>query len=398
MTITATIEEQLYTQLRDYKGDNYFALSLKAQLLRNGALSDRQVKSLAKFYLENPTTKIKEEEQKEMSNFVITVLEDETTSALPKENASHVDMQAIENKMQAIAAKVVQETMRDAQDKANAILKTCEKLSTGRPVMHIKLGDDKPKKLTHEASPYLPKMLANARMGLNTLLVGPAGTGKTTMATQLAEALDLSFGMLSCTAGMSESWLYGRQFAEGTKEGLFSQFYKNGGVFLLDEIDAADANFLVGPNAALENGLLYNPITNEMIKRHENFVCVGAANTYGLGSNAQYTGRSRLDAATLERFVTLSVDYNENLEAKLCDDKKLYKKLSKARKKLKEKNAREFISTRQFIRIPKLLASGAYTEKEAFATFTDSWPQGLAEEIGLYTNEAPEANSSEIPF
>ena len=102
----------------------------------------------------------------------------------------------------------------------------------------------------------------------NLLMVGPAGSGKTTLAKDVAEALGLDFGFISLSAGVTETHLFGRMLpqADGTwgyVESVFVRIYRNGGVFLLDELDAADANVMVSINAALANGVLCNPVTGE---------------------------------------------------------------------------------------------------------------------------------------
>jgi len=60
----------------------------------------------------------------------------------------------------------------------------------------------------------------------------------------------------------------------------FVQVYENGGVFLLDEIDAADANVMVAINAALANGVLANP-NGKVHVRHDKCFILAAANTWG---------------------------------------------------------------------------------------------------------------------
>ena len=158
----------------------------------------------------------------------------------------------------------------------------------------------------------------------NLLLVGPAGSGKTTLGADLAKAMQSEFGFVSLSAGVTETHLFGRMLpqADGTWGYVASPFvniYRNGGVFLFDELDAADPNVLVSVNAALANGKLCNPISGEVIARHERTYLLGAANTWGRGADAQYCGRNALDAATLDRFclATVFVDYDTDLEDRL---------------------------------------------------------------------------------
>ena len=163
----------------------------------------------------------------------------------------------------------------------------------------------------HERFPLLLQTLA---VGLNVLLVGPAGTGKTTAARKAAEALGLGFSCLSVGPQTSKSDLLGFVDAGGTyRESLFVAAYRDGGVFLLDEIDAGNAGVLTVLNAALAGDVMATPVG--MVKRSPRFLTVAGANTYGQGASRQYVGRTQLDAATLDRFAVLDWPVDEGLEA-----------------------------------------------------------------------------------
>src|SRR5690606_21217556 len=232
--------------------------------------------------------------------------------------------------------------------------------------LHVQFQDLEPAKLSGRASPHLPRLLVNAGLKLNTLLVGPAGCGRTTAAYQLAEALNLPFGSVCLTAGASETWLFGRQTPTGFVEGPFSKAYREGGVVLADEIDAADANLLLSINTALSHHEMLNPMSGEVIKKHEKFVFVAAANTNGKGSDHLYTGRSRLDAAPLDRFIIIKVDYDADLERELLSghvhSTAFRNFLNKTSQRLQTEGYDEFISTRAYDYTCRQLKAGVAPE------------------------------------
>jgi hypothetical protein len=94
---------------------------------------------------------------------------------------------------------------------------------------------------------------------------------------------------------------------------MFVSAYRDGGVFLLDEIDAGNAGVLTVLNAALAGDVMATPIG--MVSRSPRFLTVAGANTYGQGASRQYVGRNQLDAATLDRFAVLDWPVDEGLEA-----------------------------------------------------------------------------------
>jgi energy-coupling factor transporter ATP-binding protein EcfA2 len=378
--------------LKGYRGNNNFLLSLQKQFTNKGYLSPKQTACLelawekARKNAPAPvTTKTEDEKEETMATKTriphpaeFFELETETVEpATAGETPATDQVQEMLNKL--FSATLAQWTAKLEVEAAKAKV-----MLNQQPIMKIRLGDGAPvKALTKEAHPLLPKILNTVAAGENVMLVGPAGSGKTTLAEQVAEALGSKFGHLSLSAGASESWLFGRNTPQGFVPAEFAERFEHGGVFLLDEMDAADANMLIVINTALANGHLFNPMTGRTVSRHANFVCIAGCNTFGLGGNGQYTGRNRLDAATLDRFVLIPVDYLESLEAKLCPDKGLLKKLQGARKKLQERNAPQIISTRFIARAHKLVSVCGYSEEDAIYTLTAAWPKGLAGEVGL---------------
>lgn len=220
---------------------------------------------------------------------------------------------------------------------------------------------------------------------LSVMLVGPAGTGKSKLPEQAAKALGFRFAGISCTEGMSETALTGR-YAPGSEgkwgfvTSQFVDFYENGGIFLIDEIDAANPNVLLVINNAIANGHLPLPNRPEkpVAKRHGDFRLVVTANTYGIGADRMYVGRNQLDAATLDRFKvgTVEVGYDKKLEEALgvSDDILLWGWA--VREVISSKKLRKVLSTRVMLDAMLAASCGDDTWKESY--FSDWTPDELA--------------------
>ena len=157
-----------------------------------------------------------------------------------------------------------------------------------------------------------PLLLSAIAAGVNVMLVGPAGSGKTTACAKAAKALGLAFYFTG--AIQSEYKLTGFVDAQGRiVSTAFRQAYENGGLFLFDENDASSPSAVLAFNAALAND--YADFPDGSIARNDNFRAVAACNTFGLGASRQYVGRFKQDAAALDRYATIDWDYDTGLEA-----------------------------------------------------------------------------------
>lgn len=314
--------------------------------------------------LKSLKTKLEQTEQTAVQFSTQTKQEGDTVETKSQLDSQTQDAVAfgLGNSLAGLADKVVKHATHEAKKHLDALTEATkaklQELESNTTTMHVQVNEQAVLKLKTEASPYLPRLITNAKLGLYTMLVGPAGAGKTTMASQLAEVLGLPFSAVCLSAGASETWLFGRQTPNGFVEGSFSKMYREGGVFLADEIDAADANMLLSINTALSHHEMFNPISGETITRNANFVFIGAANTNGKGASHTYTGRSRLDAATLDRFVAIQIDYNTKLEKQLAQSTELYDYLNKLRKKLSNESLSEVVSTRCYLFSGKQLLAG----------------------------------------
>ena len=228
----------------------------------------------------------------------------------------------------------------------------------------------------------LEETVRKLRAGLNCMLVGPAGSGKTTLAEQAAKSLGLRFAFISCSAGMSEGQLTGRLLPVGAGgkfvyvSAEFVEVYENGGLFLLDEIDAADPNVLIVMNAAIAGAKLALPNRPEKpyAEKHADCYLICAANTFGSGADAVYVGRNQLDGATLSRFAcgVIPVDYDRELEGLLCNSTPLKTIVWKLRDLCQQRKFRRVVGTRELLAGQKMLNAG-FTLTEVFESLIVSW-------------------------
>lgn len=211
--------------------------------------------------------------------------------------------------------------------------------------------------------PEFKNLLTIIANKLNVALVGPAGTGKTTAAIRVAELLWKKFYSISVWAQTGKHEFFGYQDATGNYiRTLFREAYEHGGIFLIDEFDAGNANVLTSVNQALSNGMC--PFPDGMIPKHEDFVCIVAGNTYGLWGDGIYSGRSQIDGATLDRFVFVNWTIDEKLEESLSmGEIAWYDICKKARKNAEKNDLQVIIWNRTIMHGAKLLKSGLPLDK-----------------------------------
>jgi len=164
----------------------------------------------------------------------------------------------------------------------------------------------------------LPKLIAKVAAGCNVFIVGPAGTGKSVAAEQVAEALNRRFFALSFGPTTPTSKLFGYNDANGNFQStpLYEAYNAEGegGLFLGDELDNGHPGLLAEQNQFLANS--HCAFACGMVKRHADFQYLATGNTYGRGGDRLFVGRNQLDAATLDRFVFHTLNIDEDLEEK----------------------------------------------------------------------------------
>jgi len=164
----------------------------------------------------------------------------------------------------------------------------------------------------------------------SVMLVGPAGTGKTTAALKVGEALGLKVYFGQCGLSSVKTDFLGFVDAGGkVVETEFRRAFVQGGIFLLDEADAANSNVGLALNSAIENRVCAFP--DGTLTAHPDFVVIACANTNGQGATALYGGRARMDKAFADRFAFQPWPIDEKFEMALCGNPEWCRKVQAIR-------------------------------------------------------------------
>ena len=166
--------------------------------------------------------------------------------------------------------------------------------------------------LNHHAT---NRVLAALSVGRNVMMIGPAGTGKSTIARKCADGLGVPFWSMSLTSQTGESKFTGFTDAGGNFHDTEAYLWATSptGLLNLDEIDNGNANALGWANAVISNREVRFP-DGTVAKLSDRHYLTATGNTYGFGKTREYVGRNAIDAATKNRFVVPTINIDEALE------------------------------------------------------------------------------------
>ena len=289
-------------------------------------------------------------------------LEDMFTSALMKESANKLQ-DAVNDKLKELENEVVKKIDK-FEDKLKQKVDFFEEQLKNTPTI-ANLGTiEKPNsQLVHNAFDTIIRILKSSkRINKNIMLVGPAGSSKSTTCSQVAEALGLNFYFMSVGLQTTKSDLIGFINAKGDYMSTpIRKAFEEGGLLLLDEFDATHSGVITILNSMLANDVCSFP--DKIVKKHKDFVCMVACNTYGKGGSIDYIGRNRLDGATLDRFITVEMDYDDRLEEKLTNHSLWIRTVRKIRDNVKKHGLKVIVSPRASMQGADLLDAGFKIEE-----------------------------------
>ena len=198
------------------------------------------------------------------------------------------------------------------------------------------------------------------------LLTGEAGSGKTTIALNIAKEHEKEIFIISGSKQVTLSNLKGFISIDGKY--IPSQLRKaveEGHYLLIDEIDAMDSNVLLSLNT-IENGIMEFP--DKVINIHPDFRLIATANP--MEEHSIYTGRSKLDFSTLDRFYTVPITRDKALEKSLVSEE-TFKNISIVRKLFKDNGISKPITMRDSLRVDKLTKANIVEDSILSVIFLD---------------------------
>ena len=238
----------------------------------------------------------------------------------------------------------------------------------------------------------LPDVITALHAGTHVLLVGPAGSGKSTIAFQAAEALSQPCQSFSFDPQTPKSQLFGFIDANGRSiRTPLREAYEHGHLALMDEIDNGNPGSVAGLNQLLSNG--HAAFADGIVTKHESFRCVATGNTFGRGGDRKYVGRNALDMATLDRFVIMEVPYDTRLERSVAmgyagDDETLRTRIGAwvdrvqaVRRKVEERKLNVIVSPRASIDGAKLLRDGMAEDTVADIRLFPGMPSDVRSQV-----------------
>jgi nitric oxide reductase NorQ protein len=238
----------------------------------------------------------------------------------------------------------------------------------------------------------LPILEKAYRSGLFVLIIGPKGTGKTTVVRRFASQMKKDLDSVNFSLRTRESHLVGSRTLDKGEinfvEGVLVKSMRNGTLLYLDELNAAEADVLLRLDEALDDRrqLVLKEAEGQIVKAADDWFVIATINPLS------HVGTKELPPQLLSRFpVRMRLEYPpEDIELDIVrrhvtiDDSKVkdVKHAIQLAKSLREAAAVEELyyspSIRETIAFAKMLNTGLSDRQAAevvYANTYDQWGQ-----------------------
>lgn len=205
--------------------------------------------------------------------------------------------------------------------------------------------------------------------GLFVLVIGPKGTGKTTLVRRFAESREAELDSINFSLRTRESHLVGTKTLEDGmvefKDGLLVRSMKKGSMLYLDEINAAEADVLIRLDESLDDRqqLVLKESSGETIMAQKGWFVIGSINPLS------HSGTKELPPQLLSRFpVRIRLEYPpEDIE---CDIVKRHTQKDNAEQVLR--GVKLANTLREAAAVEELFYSPSIRETIAFGKLLDT--------------------------
>lgn len=198
--------------------------------------------------------------------------------------------------------------------------------------LEITLPDGKKTKVEGLTMDGFDDMVKDLAAGYNIYMYGPAGTGKSHTAKQLAAALGVPYYEINQVEFAHEVTGYGDATGRYVSTPLYEAVV-NGGLCFFDEFDRSAQSATTVVNTLLANRRFTFPVIGN-VEAHPNFRVVAAGNTTMTGASNEYVAANVIDASSRDRFIFYKTYYDERIELPVMakDDKDLVTFMQELRK------------------------------------------------------------------
>lgn len=181
-------------------------------------------------------------------------------------------------------------------------------------IVEIK-SDDKPTVKIEGAHYMFPRLLKLVSAGFHVFMWGPPGTGKTTAALQVAEALQRIAEIDTLDPTTARSMIQGYMTPTGAHvHNTFTRCFENGGIYVADEVDLAPGHVQTLFNSALAQGRA--PLAWGNVVAHNDFGFVATGNTPGRPT-AAFPDRRPMSGAFADRLYFMYWPLDPSIEARV---------------------------------------------------------------------------------